>query len=88
MSIRKAPTTNLLIDAYKHKSYSVNFDYRSIKSSIVQPKAFANRYIVSALALLMFLFRIRTAYGFTQAELAERSGVSLRSIQMYECALN
>lgn len=27
---------------------------------------------------------IRTAYGFTQAELAERSGVSLRSIQMYE----
>ena len=30
------------------------------------------------------LKRIRTAYGFTQAELAERSGVSLRSIQMYE----
>ena len=29
------------------------------------------------------LKRIRTAYGFTQAELAERSGVSLRSIQMY-----
>ena len=27
---------------------------------------------------------IRTTYGFTQAELAERSGVSLRSIQMYE----
>ena len=30
------------------------------------------------------LKRIRTAYGFTQAELAERSSVSLRSIQMYE----
>ena len=30
------------------------------------------------------LKRIRTAYGFTRAELAERSGVSLRSIQMYE----
>lgn len=30
------------------------------------------------------LKRIRTTYGFTQAELAERSGVSLRSIQMYE----
>ena len=30
------------------------------------------------------LKRLRTAYGFTQAELAERSGVSLRSIQMYE----
>lgn len=27
---------------------------------------------------------IRTAYGFTQAKLAEHSGVSLRSIQMYE----
>ncbi len=30
------------------------------------------------------LKRIRTAYGFTQAELSECSGVSLRSIQMYE----
>ena len=30
------------------------------------------------------LKRIRTLYGITQAELAERSGVSLRSIQMYE----
>ncbi len=30
------------------------------------------------------LKRIRTNYGCTQAELAERSGVSLRSIQMYE----
>lgn len=30
------------------------------------------------------LKRIRTTYGFKQAELAERSGVSLRSIQMYE----
>lgn len=30
------------------------------------------------------LKRIRTAYGCTQAELAERSEVSLRSIQMYE----
>lgn len=30
------------------------------------------------------LKRIRTVYGITQAELAERSGVSLRSIQMYE----
>ena len=30
------------------------------------------------------LKRLRTAYGFTQTELAERSGVSLRSIQMYE----
>lgn len=30
------------------------------------------------------LKRIRMTYGFTQAELAERSGVSLRSIQMYE----
>ena len=30
------------------------------------------------------LKRIRTAYGCTQAELARRSGVSLRSIQMYE----
>ncbi len=30
------------------------------------------------------LKRIRTAYGFTQAELSVRSGVSLRSIQMYE----
>ena len=30
------------------------------------------------------LKRIRTIYGVTQAELAERSGVSLRSIQMYE----
>ncbi len=30
------------------------------------------------------LKRIRSAYGFTQAKLAERSGVSLRSIQMYE----
>ena len=27
---------------------------------------------------------IRTIYGITQSELAERSGVSLRSIQMYE----
>ena len=30
------------------------------------------------------LKRIRTAYGFTQAELAKHSSVSLRSIQMYE----
>ena len=30
------------------------------------------------------LKRIRTVYGLTQAALAERSGVSLRSIQMYE----
>ena len=30
------------------------------------------------------LKRIRTYYGCTQAELAENSGVSLRSIQMYE----
>lgn len=30
------------------------------------------------------LKRIRTAYGCTQADLAERAGVSLRSIQMYE----
>ena len=30
------------------------------------------------------LKRIRTAYGFTQAELSKASGVSLRSIQMYE----
>ena len=30
------------------------------------------------------LKRIRTAYGCTQAELAKRSNVSLRSIQMYE----
>ena len=30
------------------------------------------------------LKRLRTVYGFTQTELAERSGVSLRSIQMYE----
>ncbi len=30
------------------------------------------------------LKRIRTLYGCTQAELAKRSGVSLRSIQMYE----
>lgn len=30
------------------------------------------------------LKRIRTTYGFTQAELAERAGVTLRSIQMYE----
>ena len=30
------------------------------------------------------LKRIRTAYGCTQSELAMRSGVSLRSIQMYE----
>ena len=30
------------------------------------------------------LKRIRTAYGCTQAELAQHSGVSLRSIQMYE----
>lgn len=30
------------------------------------------------------LKRIRIAYGFTQAELSERSNVSLRSIQMYE----
>ena len=28
--------------------------------------------------------RIRTTYGCTQAELAQRSGVGLRSIQMYE----
>ena len=30
------------------------------------------------------LKRIRMVYGFTQSELAKRSGVSLRSIQMYE----
>lgn len=30
------------------------------------------------------LKRIRTTYGCTQSELSERSGVSLRSIQMYE----
>ena len=30
------------------------------------------------------LKRIRTAYGCTQAELADQSGVTLRSIQMYE----
>ena len=30
------------------------------------------------------LKRIRTAYGCTQAELAEMAGVSLRSVQMYE----
>ena len=30
------------------------------------------------------LKRIRNSYGCTQAELAELSGVSLRSIQMYE----
>lgn len=30
------------------------------------------------------LKRIRTAYGITQSELSKRSGVSLRSIQMYE----
>ena len=30
------------------------------------------------------LKRIRSSYGCTQAELAKRSGVSLRSLQMYE----
>ena len=30
------------------------------------------------------LKRIRSSYGYTQAELAKRSGVTLRSIQMYE----
>ena len=30
------------------------------------------------------LKRIRLAYGYTQSELAKESGVSLRSIQMYE----
>ena len=30
------------------------------------------------------LKRIRTTYGYTQAEMAQRSNVSLRSIQMYE----
>ena len=30
------------------------------------------------------LKRIRASYGCTQAELAKQSGVSLRSIQMYE----
>ena len=30
------------------------------------------------------LKRIRTAHGFSQTQLAERSGVGLRSIQMYE----
>lgn len=30
------------------------------------------------------LKRIRTVYGYTQSELSECSGVSLRSIQMYE----
>ena len=30
------------------------------------------------------LKRIRTAYGFTQAEFSKRSGVSLQAIQMYE----
>ena len=30
------------------------------------------------------LKRLRTFYGYTQSELAERAGVSLRSIQMYE----
>ena len=30
------------------------------------------------------LKRIRTSYGYSQAELARQSGVSLRSIQMYE----
>ena len=30
------------------------------------------------------LKRIRTAYGCSQSELSRRSGVSLRSIQMYE----
>ena len=30
------------------------------------------------------LKRIRTAYGLTQGELAEKSGVGKRSIQMYE----
>ena len=30
------------------------------------------------------LKRIRSSYGCTQAELAKRSGVGLRSIQMYE----
>lgn len=30
------------------------------------------------------LKRIRTAYGYSQRGLAEMSGVSLRSIQMYE----
>ena len=30
------------------------------------------------------LKRLRTAYGLSQTELAERSGVMLRSIQMYE----
>jgi len=30
------------------------------------------------------LKRLRTVYGFTQAALSERSGVTLRSIQMYE----
>lgn len=30
------------------------------------------------------LKRIRTSYGYTQSELANHSGVSLRSIQMYE----
>ena len=30
------------------------------------------------------LMRIRTAHGFSQTQLAERSGVGLKSIQMYE----
>ena len=31
-----------------------------------------------------FAVSFRTIYGLTQAELAERAGVTLRSIQMYE----
>ena len=39
---------------------------------------------VRAVHLETNLKRIRTAYGYSQRELAEMSGVSLRSIQMYE----
>ena len=39
---------------------------------------------MGALLLDTNLKRIRNLYGCTQAELAKRSGVSLRSIQMYE----
>lgn len=80
--------------------WSSNREFREILSALpgstiekmygVYHEAPEERFVATAEEILRGSFpetrlkRIRTAYGCTQARLAEMSGVGLRSIQMYE----
>ena len=73
------------VDIFKAVSYEDMLGlYQTLHESSVEKIASVIDEKIMAVYHETNLKRIRTAYGCSQRELAEMSGVSLRSIQMYE----